>query len=141
MWFWLVSCNLDIKKNLLWDIWLCTSWNSGKKKLWYVSWCMVYRRSNLLTFDGKSAILGLKEKLNHVKDSECKILNNFRLTKWRYNIQYRSQNKQKILYSFWFKRIRIWGLNQPNYWSTHFFHFVLQKWSQRNFNDLLKFRF
>lgn len=134
--FWLVSYHLNFQKNLLWHIWLCPSWNLIKKKLWYVSWCMVYRRPNLLITYWESAFWRRQKKLNHGKNCQCNLsINSFRSIKIKYNIPSISQNKLKISSNFLFKKTPIFVQSQLNFWNIHFFHFAHPRWNPKNFND------
>ncbi len=133
--FWMVSGDRNIQKDLLWNFWLCSSLNFIAKKLWYVSGCVVHWGFDLWAIDRKSAFWGRKEELNYVKNIECNFLNKTRLTSLKYSTRSISQKKPKTLLSSWYKKIQHYVLSTRYCLNIHFFRCVLQKLSQKSFNE------
>lgn len=71
MWFRMGNYMWLKKEDLLWNIWLCCSWNLRRNLIRYVSRSLVFGNISIWNNGGESSILSYKQKVNNEKNNEC----------------------------------------------------------------------
>lgn len=76
MWFWMGYCLWWAEENILWDFWLCSTWNTCWSVIWLYCWSMVSRCSYLWVVGWKSTFLSHQQKIDDEENFECKFILN-----------------------------------------------------------------
>ena len=116
MWFWMVNNLWWPKKDLLWDIRLCSPIDFIGSVVWLYCGFVVFRSPCLWTASRSGSFLSYKSKIDNEKDNECTKLNYQRYKRPMWNIPAIYLKQLSISLMIWSARTQNRGCHVIRFW-------------------------